>query len=64
MWDPEAPFTVREDDLLFRHKVSPYIGRRLEGRVVETWLRGRRIYERGGHVGEPQGRPLLHRGAS
>jgi allantoinase len=64
VWDPSAPFTVREEDLFFRHKVSPYVGRQLEGRVIETWLRGRRIYERGGHVGEPQGRPLLHRGAS
>jgi allantoinase len=64
VWDPDAVFTVQADDLHFRHKLSPYLGRRLEGRVVQTWLRGRRIYHGGRHLGQPGGRPLLHRGAA
>jgi allantoinase len=44
VFDPEATWTVTPDDLHFRHKVSPYLGAKLRGRVVETWLRGERIF--------------------
>ncbi len=64
VWNPEADFTVRPEALLFRHKISPYLGRRLEGQVVATWLGGRCVYRDGLPLGEPAGRPLLSRGAS
>jgi allantoinase len=44
VFDPEAAWTVGEADLQFRHKLSPYMGAELRGRVKETWLRGERIY--------------------
>ncbi len=42
--DPDAEWTVAEADLRFRHKVSPYRGAQLHGRVLETYLRGECIY--------------------
>jgi len=48
VFDPEPEWTVTEHDLLFRHPVSPYLGAKLCGRVLETYLRGERIYERRG----------------
>ena len=39
--DLSAPYTLRAEDLAYRHPVSPYVGRRLRGRVVRTLLRGR-----------------------
>jgi allantoinase len=48
---PDAEWTVRADDLRFRHKLSPYLGTRLRGRVLETYLRGECIFwanEQGG----------------
>ena len=42
--EPDAEWTVTEDDLRFRHKLSPYLGARLRGRVLETYLRGECIY--------------------
>jgi hypothetical protein len=30
--------------LRFRHKLSPYLGARLRGRVLETYLRGECIF--------------------
>jgi allantoinase len=62
VWNPEARFTVDEGSLFFKHKVSPYIGRRLAGQVVQTWLRGRCIYQEGQPVGPPAGKTLLKRG--
>jgi allantoinase len=38
--DLSAQYTLRAEDLLYRHPISPYIGRRLRGRVVRTLLRG------------------------
>lgn len=38
--DPDARWTVTEEALPFRHKISPFCGRALVGRVARTWLRG------------------------
>ena len=59
VFDPEATGTVMPDDLHFRHKISPYLGAKLRGRVVETWLRGERVYQDarpGKFFGGPRGR--------
>jgi allantoinase len=46
VFDPHSAWTVTADDLRFRHKLSPYLGVPLRGRVVETWLRGERVFNR------------------
>ncbi len=60
-WFPEDSFVVQPESLHHRHKVSPWIGRRLRGRVVGTWLRGHRIADEEGPCGAPLGQPLLGR---
>lgn len=59
VFDPEQPWTVTESDLHFRHKLSPYLGSKLRGRVQETWLRGEQIFPDGQFVGTPRGRELV-----
>lgn len=59
VFDPDAEWTVTADDLHFRHKISPYLGAQLRGRVKETWLRGERIYQDGSFSAEPHGRELV-----
>jgi allantoinase len=61
VFDPDVVWTVREDDLHFRHKLSPYLGAELRGRVMETWLRGERLFAAGEVMGEPHGRELVRR---
>jgi allantoinase len=61
VWSPEETFRVVPDRLFFRHRVSPYLGRELAGVVRETWLRGQRVFDGGGHPAGPVGAPLLHR---
>lgn len=64
IWDPDASFEVRPEDLRFKHKVSPYLHRDLRGVVHQTWLRGTKIFERGlPDPTRPLGRPLLGRAA-
>lgn len=43
VWSPEETFTVSEDLILHRHKVTPYLGAQLKGRVKATWVGGRAI---------------------
>jgi len=54
--DLKASFAVAKEDLFYRHKQSPYIGRALTGRVVRTILRGKTIFKDGKVVSPPMGR--------
>jgi allantoinase len=63
IWNPDARFTVKADGLHQRHKVTPYAGREMAGVVETTFLRGRKIYDRGGFSASPVGR-VLRRGDS
>jgi allantoinase len=58
-WSPEAPFRPAAEDLHFRHKISPYLGRQLLGRVQTTWVRGVKVYDEGEFTDTPPGRPVL-----
>ncbi len=49
---------LKADELLYRHRMSPYIGRALKGAVRRTLLRGRAVAVDGAAVGEPSGRFL------
>jgi allantoinase len=51
--DLKAQFTVAKEDLLYRHRQSPYVGRALTGRVVRTILRGNTVF----HDGKLDSRP-------
>ncbi len=55
---PEERWTVAAKDLHFRHAVSPYVGQRLRGRVKQTVVRGRTMFERGEFPGSPAGREV------
>ena len=59
VFDPDAEWSVGPDDLHFRHKLSPYLGAKLKGRVLETWLGGVLIFQRDEFIGEPRGRELV-----
>jgi allantoinase len=61
VFDLEAAWTVKESDLHFRHKLSPYLGAELRGRVKEAWLRGEKIFGAGEWSKTPRGRELVRR---
>jgi allantoinase len=44
--DFREKYWVRTEDLWYRHPQSPYVGRTLNGRVVQTILRGQTIFKR------------------
>jgi allantoinase len=58
VFDPDATFRVDPASLHHRHPLTPYAGRMLHGVVLETWLRGRTIHDRG-RFAAPAGTTLL-----
>jgi allantoinase len=55
VFEPESEFVVSEDRLHYRHPISPYLGERLRGVVIATYLRGRPVFEEGRFRGEAIG---------
>jgi allantoinase len=58
VFDPDSSFTVDPARLFFRHKLTPYEGRLLYGRVEQTYLRGRKVFEGGEFIEGPCGRQI------
>jgi allantoinase len=58
VWDPEAEIVVEPPSVEHRHKLTPYLGHRLHGRVELTLVRGAVVYDGGALVGEPRGELL------
>ncbi len=54
--DVNSSVVINPEDLLDRHRQSPYRGRTLTGKVIQTILRGRTIYRNNRIVSEPLGR--------
>ncbi len=59
VFNPDESWTVTPGDLHFRHKLSPYLGAELRGRVEETWLRGEPVFRERRFLGQARGRELV-----
>lgn len=46
VWDPDIATTVDPSRLKQRHKLTPYAGRTLFGRVITTFVRGERVWDK------------------
>ncbi len=58
VWDHEEEWTVVAAALQHRHKVTPYEGERLRGRVKRTYVRGQLVYDDGAFTAGPIGELL------
>ena len=56
VFDPDAHFTVTKDNLHFRHAVTPYLGRVMQGSVLKTFVRGECVYSNGQFATSATGR--------
>jgi allantoinase len=63
VFEPDESSEVDPSELHHRNPITPYAGRRLDGRVAATYVRGVEIYSDGRFPVEPAGR-LLTRGAA
>ncbi|XP_038971157.1 uncharacterized protein LOC103721871 [Phoenix dactylifera] len=61
VWEPEAEFELDENHKTY-HKhptISPYMGKRLSGKVLATFVRGNLVYSTGKHAPAACGVPIL-----
>jgi allantoinase len=59
IFEPEEAFTVTAERILHRHKLTPYLGARLNGVVRATFVRGVRVWDRErGFAARPSGREV------
>jgi len=64
IFDPDHEWRVEPSTLFHRHQLTPYAGRPVRGVVTRTYLRGRKIYERGAFLGGPSGTSITSPTAS
>ncbi len=60
VFDDGGGYTIEPDIIRYRHKITPYEGRAVSGRVERTLLRGETVFSDGEIRGEARGRPLLN----
>lgn len=58
VWNPDELFVVEPSIIQHHHKLTPYDGRTLSGKIHATYLRGRKIYQNGKWM-SPSGEALM-----
>ncbi|KAJ9107839.1 hypothetical protein QFC19_002745 [Naganishia cerealis] len=45
IFNPEVAYEITQESLKFKNKVSPYLGKTLQGKVEQTYLRGNLVFD-------------------
>ncbi|MCL4141876.1 UNVERIFIED_CONTAM: hypothetical protein GTU68_059530 [Idotea baltica] len=61
IWQPEQHFVVRQKQLLFKHKISPYLNQTLFGKVEQTFVNGILVFDQGKIIQKNKGQWLLRK---
>ena len=61
IWNPAASQIIKEEEILFRYKISPYIGQNLNGIVSETIVNGETVYQNKSVRNKNKGQWLLQK---
>jgi len=59
IWQPSENFAVKEADIFHKHKISPYVSKQLYGRVQQTYVNGKLVFDNGNIINKNQGKWLL-----
>ena len=59
VFDEQAQYQISNEMIKHRHKITPYVGKTVSGRVDKTYVRGQLVYQDDKFIASPIGRPLL-----
>jgi len=59
VWDPEKQFTVTEQIIHHKHKITPYLNEKLNGVVEQVYLNGVKIFDGGSFTKLNEGKIIL-----
>jgi len=60
VWAPEETFTVQQEAMHFRHKITPYDGQKLYGKIKQTIVNGQLVFDQGSFVSLGEGKKILN----
>ncbi len=60
IWNPNEEFTVSEDTILHKHKMTPYLDRTLYGVVKQTYVNGKKVFDNNNFENKKAGKTILH----
>ncbi|UPT70112.1 MAG: allantoinase AllB [Flavobacterium sp. JAD_PAG50586_2] len=61
IWNPDEIVLVKEEDIFFRYKISPYIAQDLNGKVLKTIVNGSTVYHNKSIENKNKGQWLLQK---
>lgn len=59
IFDDEAHYTITAEMIKYRHKITPYEGKNVQGVIEQTFVRGQQVFAQGEILGSPIGETLL-----
>ena len=59
IWNPDTEVIIKPEDILFRHKISPYIGESLTGLIQQTIVNGITVYQNNAIINKIAGQIIL-----
>ena len=59
VFDPKTSYQIDPKMIKYRHKITPYEGRKVSGIVKRTYVRGQLVYSDNQLLGKPIGIPIL-----
>ena len=59
VFDDECEYQINTAMIKHKHKITPYVGKTVCGKVLQTYLRGKLVYCDDEFIDLPQGKPLL-----
>ncbi len=59
IWNPKQSFIVKEEDILHKHKASPYTNQSLYGETIMTIVNGKIAYDQNKKIKQKNGQLLL-----
>jgi allantoinase len=60
IWDPEKQVEILKSNILFKHKISPYIGTTLFGYIHMTIVNGEPVFKDNHIIQQNKGQWLIH----
>ncbi|TNF04986.1 MAG: allantoinase AllB [Deltaproteobacteria bacterium] len=59
VFDPDEEFEITKDVIYHKHKITPYEGRKVFGKVHMTFLRGEKVFDNNKFLDKPFGKTLI-----
>lgn len=59
VWNPDKTFIVEKKNIYHRHKITPYLDKELYGEIKQTFINGKKVFDRGSFLNLNEGKTLL-----